>query len=139
MKAFYAETAPHQTVSLRVKKGDTSELVDVVLTPGKPCELPDDHPFTLKMIGAGFVTKEDGSEIAPGDITEELAALPKSDPQRLAAINTALDLLEPDDLTSQGQPKVSAIAELVGFPVQADEVAAAVKAADWKPSKGEVA
>lgn len=44
----YTYTGPQSAASLRV--GDTRELLEVQLLPGKPVELPADHEYTLVLL-----------------------------------------------------------------------------------------
>lgn len=44
----YTYTGPQSAASLRV--GDTRELLEVRLLPGKPVELPADHEYTLVLL-----------------------------------------------------------------------------------------
>ena len=44
----YTYTGPQSAASLRV--GDTRELLEVQLLPGKPVELPAEHEYTLVLL-----------------------------------------------------------------------------------------
>lgn len=44
----YTYTGPQSAASLRV--GDTRELLEVQLLPGRPVELPADHEYTLVLL-----------------------------------------------------------------------------------------
>lgn len=143
----YSSKAPQQSVKLRVPKdGGGTDLIGVMLTPGKPVELPEDHRFTRGLIADGFLLDENGKTIANAEqIGRDLAAEPREpvlspsqlaelepgDAERISRIVDALPHVAEDGASDADKPSVARVSELVGFKVRASEIQTAqVQAAE---------